>query len=219
MRILTAAVTLTLVASCGGSAAPTTTEPPTFPSIVVDRWLEALVAGDYGAAAANVEPVGASIVVAIENGFSDQELAELLESGWTEALTDSFWSSFANEFGLFSGAPLDAIGVGRHSELDVGEGTYARVGIEVDGESGWILARLSDDGVWQVDLLATLAGAFVSLVFDRVAALGDSPAASLIATKITDAALGSLEAAAVAYPDDVRLSAEIARIRSVVGSR
>ena len=207
------------LASCGGGPAPTTTAAPKFPSIVVDVWLDALAAGDYESAALHVEPVGAAIVLAIENDLSDEELAELLESGWTAELVESFWSSFREGFAVFSGTALGGLAVGRHTELAVGETTFAVVTVDVDGSDGWILTRADTAGVWRVDLLATMGGAFVPLVFDRVAMLGPGAAGDLIRRAIAGSALESLDAASLAYPEDVRLETEIARIRQLLDTQ
>lgn len=175
--------------------------------------------GDFERAASHIEPIGASFVLAIENGLSDQELAELLESGWPAELTESFWASFRSDFGLFAGSGLGDIVVGRHRDLAVGEGTFARVEVEFDGTQGWIIARADPNGAWKIDLMATLDGAFAPLVFDRVAVVGDDAAADLVVAAMSSSVLVSLDAAAVAYPEDVRLETEIARIRQVLGSR
>jgi hypothetical protein len=81
-----------------------------------------------------------------------------------------------------------------------------------------VITRLTPSGAWQVDLLATLGGAFVPLVFDRIDDIGEGPAADLIVAAVRTTALESLDAAAVAYPEDIRLETEIARIRQLVGS-
>ena len=219
VRKLAVAVVLVIVTGCGGEAkVDTTTTGPQFPSIAVDAWLEALDGRDFAAAAALVEPVGSSLVLAIENGLGDEPLAELLESGWTEDLTVSFWSSCADEFPLFAGFDLGAIAVGRHFSLSVGSGEYAVVEVGSGSDLGWVITQRASSGAWQVDLLATLGGAFVPLVFDRVDDLGEGAAADLITRSVRTSALESLDAAATAYPDDIRLETEIARIRQLVGS-
>jgi hypothetical protein len=207
-----------VLAACGGDPAPSTTSTPEFPSIVVDAWLDAIGSGDYEAASTHVEPLGASIVLAIENELSDNELAELLESGWTPELTTSFWSSFRDDFVLFSGVSVGALVVGRHTDLSVDEHPFAVVTVDVDGTDGWILTRKNAAGAWQVDLLATMGGAFVPLVFDRVAALGADTAGDVIRRSLSESAIVSLDAAAIVYPDDIRLETEIARIRRVLES-
>jgi len=217
--LLPTLVAVVLVAACGSDAAPTTTAAPAFPSVVVDVWLDALNSGDYTTAAGHVEPVGAAIVLAVENGLSDDELAELLESGGTDELAATFWASFREDFALFAGVGLEDLVVGRHCDITVDGDSFASVSVDLDGEEGWVLTRAGRDGVWQVDLLATMGGAFVPLVFDRVATLGEGTAGDLIAEAISTTALASLDAAGVAYPDDVRLETETARIRLVLSTR
>jgi hypothetical protein len=109
--------------------------------------------------------------------------------------------------------------VGRHRPLAVDEGDYAAVEVELDGVTGLIITRSDGAGAWQVDLLATLDGAFAPLVFDRVSGLGAGATADYVAERFATTALPSLEAAAVAYPDDIRLETEIARIRQVLEAR
>lgn len=219
VRRVLMATALVVTTSCGGDAATeTTTTGPQFPSVAVDAWLEALDAQDYVAAAALVEPVGSSIVLGVENGLGDEPLAELLESGWTEDLAASFWSSFADEFPLFAGFDLGDLAVGRHTPLPDVRGEYAVVEIGSGPDRGLVITRRTSSGGWQVDLLATLGGAFVPLVFDRVDDVGEGAAADLVLAAIRTSALESLDAALAAYPDDIRLETEIARIRQLVGS-
>jgi hypothetical protein len=213
------AVVLALVTGCSGDdQAKPTTIGPQFPSVAVDAWLRALDARDFDAAGALVDPVGASVVLAVENGLGDEPLAELIESGWTEDLTASFWSSFADEFPLFAGFDLGDIAVGRHFPVDEAPGDYAVVEVGSGPDLGWVITRRTSSGAWQVDLLATLGGAFVPLVFDRVDDLEEGAAADLIADVVRTSVLESLDAAAAAYPDDIRLETEIARIRQLIGS-
>jgi hypothetical protein len=213
------AIALVAGSGCGGEAPfASTTVGPQFPSVAVDAWLEALADRDFDTAAALVEPVGSSIVLAVENGLGDEPLAEMLESGWSQDLTVSFWSSFTEEFPLFAGFDLGDIAVGRHSPLSDAPGEYAVVEIGSGPDLGWVITRRTSSGAWQVDLLATLGGAFVSLVFDRVDGIGEGAAADLITRAIRTSALESLDAAAAAYPDDIRLETEIARIRRLIGS-
>lgn len=219
IRTVFVAVVLVATAGCSGDAeVPSTTAGPQFPSVAVDSWLGALDARDFGAAAALVDPVGASLVLAVENGLGDEPLAEIIESGWTEDLTASFWSSFADEFPLFAGFDLGDIAVGRHFPVADARGDYAVVEIGSGPDLGWVITRRTSRGAWQVDLLATLGGAFAPLVFDRVDNLGEGAAAGLITDAIRTSALESLDAAAAAYPDDLRLETEIVRIRQLIGS-
>ncbi len=218
MRIVLLVVVLLAAAACGNEPAATTTAPPEFPSVAVARWLDALGQDDYTGAATHVEPTGAAIVLAVENALSDDEFAELLESGWTETLATSFWSSFSQDFALFAGSGVDELVVGRHADLSTPTGTFAAVTVEVAGSEGLILTRRDAAGRWQVDLLASMGGAFVPLVFDRVVELGAGGAGDLIRSALADTALASLDAAAVAYPEDARLETEIARIRQVLGA-
>jgi hypothetical protein len=202
-----------LSVACGADPAPTTTSAAAFPPVAVDRWLDALAAADAPAAGQAVEPVGASMVLAIENDLSDDQLAGLIEAGWPEELGDRFWASFREEFGAFSDVPIGDFTVGRHTPLDVEGATFALVRIDAGGDPGQVVTRRTDTGEWTVDLLATLGGAFAPLVFQRVTQLGDGPAADLIRSRMIDTVLPGLEAAAVAFPDDARLQIEIARIR------
>ncbi len=219
LRIGAAVAVLVVAAGCGDEAAvSTTTGGPQFPSVAVDAWLDALDERDFETVATLVEPVGASIVLAVENGLGDEPLAELIESGWSDELIESFWRSFADEFPLFAGFDLSEVAVGRHVPLDDAVGDYAVVQVGSGPDSGWVVTRRAGNGAWQVDLLATLGGAFVPLVFDRVDDLGEGPAVDLIVDAIRTSALESLDAAAVAYPEDVRLVTEIARIRQLIGS-
>jgi hypothetical protein len=205
------------VVACSGEPAPTTSSPPEFPPVAVDRWLDALAGDDAAAVGRFVEPIGASIVLAIENDLSDDQLAGLIETGWPDALADRFWTSFRQEFGAFSEIPLDEFTVGRHIPLDVEGRSFAVVRIDAGGEQGRVVTRRTDTGEWTVDLLATLGGAFAPLVFQRITELGDGPAAELIRARLVDTVLPGLDAAAIAFPDDPRLPVETARIRRALG--
>lgn len=213
------AVALTVITVACGGATDETTVPsgPSFPSVAVDEWLDALVGGDAVEASARVEPIGVSLILGIENDLSDDELAELLESGWTSELQRSFWSSFSADFAVFAGGPLDELVVGRHTDLATPSGRFALVRIEQGAGGGSVVTRAAPDGTWAVDLLATLGGAFAPLLFERLTDVDPAdPAGTLILGAMRTTGLESLEAGTTADPDDARLATELERIRRLV---
>lgn len=218
LRVLLCVAIAALVAACGSDGGEEPQEStPAFPSVAVDEWLDALVDGDTAGASASVEPVGVAIVLALENDLGDDQMAELLESGLSPQLEASFWSSFAADFTVFAGGPLDEVVVGRHADLATEQGSFAVVQIERGAGRGSVVTRGSPAGGWSVDLLATLGGAFAPLLFERLADVDPASAAGrVILDAMRRSGLESLEAGAAAAPDDERLAAEVERIRRLL---
>lgn len=168
-----------VVASCGGTAEPTTTTPPSpdLASTVVSDWLAALEEGRFSDVAGLAHEKSSLIVIAAENQLSAEELEQLVEAGLPTELADEYWRSFADEFVRFSATPIGTIAVG-DSEVFVLDGrTFAGVGLSSsDGGPTTEILVTFDVGMWHIDPTATFGPSLTRLI--ESIALGAAPDSS-----------------------------------------
>jgi hypothetical protein len=218
-RFLLAAASLVfIVSSCGGSAATTTVTAPEaeFPSVVVDRWLDALVAGDFAAANAVVEPVGAAVILAVENNWTMIETAALADTGLQGDLLESYWSSFRQSFGSLSSQRLDELTVGRSTEVTVDEVAYAAVAVSTPSAETVVMTRRRSNGTWEIDMVGTIGPAFVTLLRERAALIEDDAASERLLEAYRTVIVPSLRASAQIDSSNRSLAAELARLEAVL---
>lgn len=200
-RLAAAGLVLVMAASCSSSADVTTTEPVVSngtPSEVVAGWLGALASGSTPEAR-YIDDLRLAIILAVENGFSVAETAEVVTGGLTDSLRQSWWRSFATEFAAFGGEGLSDIEIGETATYTVGTETFAAVTLMRGDPTTEIILRQSDEGEWMIDMVATvgptlvrpLRAAYVGLGGDEdamaVRAAFRSVAGSLVAARQRDA--------------------------------
>lgn len=157
------------------------------PERAVVAWFEAIDARDPAAAADTVHNGSLTLILAIENDLDEATTADYLETGVPIGVHAAYWSSFAEGFSQFASRPVSTLTVGE-SELVVGGGQqFARVPITGgQGASSVVFTRQHPDGSWEVDLVATLADGFSSLLVDRYDRLGASEDAVVIRAAFVD---------------------------------
>lgn len=184
--------------------------------MVVDRWLDALVTRDFVAANAVVEPIGAAVILAVENNWTMVETAALADTGLQGDVLESYWSSFAEGFGALSGQSLDELTVGRSVEVDVDEVTYAAVTVSTPSAESVVMARRRSDGAWEVDMVGTVGPAFVTLLRERAALIEDDTASERLLEAYRTVIVPSLRASAQIDSSNRSLAAELARLEAVL---
>jgi hypothetical protein len=147
-----------LASACSGEAA----DPMAVPPQVVANWFDAVEAGDIEAAGASVVAGSLAVVLAVENDLTSEQLAVLAADGVPADAASAYWASFRDGFSAFAGRPMSTLAVGDYNEFESEGEQYAAV--EVTGTSGavtTVFTRLGDDGMWEVDLVASLGSGFV----------------------------------------------------------
>ncbi len=157
---------LGVLGACGDDGATTTTAPPTplageaTPAAAAEAWFAAVGEGRAGDASRLVVADQLAILVAIENGLGEEDLAAMLEAGVPGDAQAQYWESFAASFAEFAGDPIENLQAGLVAEFAVDGRNFAavRVGLAPGaGSTGFVTAEAG--GRWQVDLLATVAPA------------------------------------------------------------
>jgi hypothetical protein len=215
MRATVVTLVLALIigaCSSGEEPAPTSTkasEPG--PRDVVSGWIDAVIASDAETLAELVEPGGLVILAAIENGFSEEEVAVLLDGGVPFDLIDKYWTSFRGGFADFAGVPLQSIEVGGHDEFMLGEIPFASVVITSgDGVTSVMASRRL--GEWRLDLIGSFGPAFAAQLRRMLVNLSESPAGERIRDAYRSDVVPGLLAALRRAPGNRVLGAELERM-------
>jgi hypothetical protein len=217
MRLGVGVMLATVLAACGGPPASTTTVLDVeAPPVVVREWLAGLAAADYGAVTERVEPRGAALLVGLENGYTIEQIASLMQTGWSDALSASYWASFGADFGAFSEVALADLSVGAGDDIDVGEVRYAAVAVSAGDATSFVVARADGDGGWLVDLVATIGPVFVTAMRDTAAMLGDDLSSEVVRATFDEIVIPALTAAASANPQDHTLPGDLARLQAAL---
>lgn len=194
-RTLTLVVALATVApACSGASADPSGHDS--PERAVVAWFEAIDARDPVAASDAVHNASLTLILAIENDLDEAATADYLDTGVPIEVQAAYWASFAEGFSQFASRPVSTLTVGE-SELVVGGGLqFARVPITGgQGASSVVFTRQLPGGSWQVDLVATLADGFSSLLADRYDRLGAGEDAATIRAAFVDTVAPAMWAA------------------------
>ncbi len=135
------------------------------PERAVVEWFEAIDAGDAVTASQASNPESLALILGIENDLDAETMALYLDEGVPLDVQASYWSSFSAGFSEFSSRPISTLTVGA-SELFTSEGIEF-ASVPVGGGAGGdsvVITRMTPEGAWQVDLVATLGDGFVKLL-------------------------------------------------------
>ena len=201
--LLFATLCSVVLAACGGdSGEPSGHENP---ERAVVSWFESIDDGDAPAATASVHDGSLALILAIENDLDTATTAAYLVDGIPIDVERSYWDSFADGFTEFASRPISSLTVGE-SEIFAAEGTtYARVPISSGPASqSVVFTRQGEDGSWEVDVVATLADGFSSLLADLYNRLGAGDDADTIRAAYGDVVVPAMWAAMAdgAFGDD-----------------
>lgn len=183
-----------VVTACSGSA-----DDPSglaTPEQAVVAWFEAIDAGDSSSAAAAVHDDSVALILAIENDLDTATTAGYLDAGVPPEVHAAYWASFGEGFAAFASRPISTLTVGEATPVSVEGVDYAAVTIASGPNAQSIVfVRQHEDGTWAVDIVATLADGFASLLADRYDGLDGSEAATAIRTAYADTVVPAMWAA------------------------
>lgn len=192
-----------VLAACGGDSGDSSGHEN--PERAVVSWFESIDGGDAAAATASVHDGSLALILAIENDLDTATTAAYLVDGIPIDVEQSYWDSFADGFTEFASRPVSSLTVGQ-SEVFTAEGTtYARVPISSGPASDSVVfTRQGEDGSWEVDVVATLADGFGSLLADLYDRLGVGDDADTIRDAYADVVVPAMWAAMAdgAFGDD-----------------
>lgn len=128
-----------------------------------------------------INPESLALILGIENDLDAVTMASYLDSGVPLDVQGSYWLSFSAGFSEFSSRPISTLTVGA-SEAFTSEGIdFASVPVSGGaGGSSVVITRMTPDGSWQVDLVASLGDGFVRLLSNEHSTLPDDEAGDRI---------------------------------------
>ena len=216
-----ALVMFVFVAACSSSEEPvtsTTTAAPGGPRETVAAWIDAVIASDAQALTGLVEPVGLVMLAAVENRFTNEEIAALLGEGLSMDLIDEYWTSFRRGFADFAGVPIQSIEVGGHQEFMLGEVPFASIVImSGDGVTSVMTSKRGER--WRLDLIGSFGTAFAAQLRRMLVNLPDTPAANTIRDAFRSDIVPGLLAALRRAPGNRLLSGELERMALLLEQR
>jgi hypothetical protein len=166
------------------------------PERAVVVWFEAIDNGDAAVAASSINAESLALILAIENDLEVEVLAEYLDSGVPLGVQAPYWSSFSDGFSEFSSRPVSTLTVGS-AELFTAEG-FEFASVPVSGGSGGrsvVIARMTPEGSWQVDLVASLGDGFARLLSNEYDELPSGPSGDRIRLSYATVVVPSMWAA------------------------
>ncbi len=216
VRSLIAAITFLLLAACTSADEGETPPSSLSPAETTQAWLDALSSGEYALMEQLVEPTGLAIIAAVESNLRSDELAGLLESGFTDELRAQYWSTFADSFALFRGEPIGAVAVGDEIAL-AGVAGHAAVALETDSATGSVILREMPDG-WRIDFAATVGPALIGPLGEYLGTAITGEHAAVISSAYGAAVVPGLEAALALDQDNSALVFEAEYIRQLAAA-
>lgn len=162
------------VATAACSSAPPDPVGHENPERAVVAWFEAVDGGDAITASQAINGESLALILGIENDLDTPTMAQYLDTGVPLDVQASYWSSFSDGFSEFSSRPISTLTVGA-SEFFTSEGIEF-ASIPVGGGAGAnsvVIARMTSEGMWQVDLVASLGDGFVKLLASEYDSLPD----------------------------------------------
>jgi hypothetical protein len=176
----------------------------------VVAWFDAVDAADAITASGAVNAESLALILGIENDLDPEALAEYLDNGVPLDVQASYWSSFSAGFTEFSSRPISTLTVGE-SETFTSEGIeFASVPVRGGaGNESVVITRMTSDGTWQVDLVASLGDGFTQLLTKEYGSLPNDEAGDRVRLSYTVVVVPSLWAAMTdgSFGDDFTRSA------------
>jgi hypothetical protein len=183
--IILAAFALTVTACSGADSEPAGHDTP---ERAVASWFEAIDAGDTVAASGAIHPHSLALILGTENDLPVEVTTDYLDNGVPVAVQESYWSSFAEGFSAFAARPVSTLAVGQATTFASEGVEFARVPVS-GGQAveSLVIARMRDDGTWEVDMVATLADGFAKVLLGAYADLPEGEVGDLVrdAYKVT----------------------------------
>ena len=183
-----------VAAAC--SSAPSESVGLENPERAVVAWFSAVDGGDAIAASSAINSESLALILGIENDLDPEVVADYLDTGVPLDIQAAYWSSFAAGFSEFSSRPISTLTVGE-SERFTAEGVeFASVPVSGGvGKDSVVIARMTGDGTWQVDLVASLGDGFAQLLASEYASLPGDEAGERVSLSYSTVVVPSLWAA------------------------
>ncbi len=151
------------------------------PERAVVAWFEAVDGGDAVTASKSINPESLALILGIENDLGPALMAEYLEDGVPLDVQASYWASFSAGFTEFSSRPISTLTVGESLRFTAEGVEFASVPVGSGGSSqSVVITRMTADGLWQVDLVASLGDGFAQLLASEYDSLPDDEAGERI---------------------------------------
>ncbi|RLE15859.1 MAG: hypothetical protein DRJ28_03005 [Actinobacteria bacterium] len=162
-KVLPLVLVAVVAAAC--SSAPVEPDGHENPERAVVAWFEAIDNDDAEGASSATHAETLALILGIENDLDAAAIAAYLDDGVPMETQASYWASFAAGFVEFASRPISTLTVGE-SERFTSEGVeFASVPISGGPGSGSVvIARMRADGLWEVDLVASLGDGFAQLL-------------------------------------------------------
>jgi len=193
MTLIALAVSLITAACSSDGAEPIRHETP---EQAVVSWFDAIDSGDVEAASASIDHSSLALILGIENALPVESTAAYLTEGVPVGVQTSYWESFAEGFREFASRPISTLTVGQASIFESEGEQFGAVPISTGSTSdSVVMARMRDDGSWEVDMVATLGDGFVTLLQSAFDSLPEGENGDAVRTAYSDSVVPSMWAA------------------------
>jgi hypothetical protein len=194
-RILALAAAVALIAVACSSSETTPTGHDT-PERAVVAWFEAIDAGDATTASESIHPDSLALILGIENALPVDVTAQYLTDGVPLELQVGYWRSFAEGFADFASRPVSTLTFGKATPFTSEGIEFASVPISSGpATESVVIARMREDGSWEVDMVASLGDGFANLLLAAFENLPEGTDADIVRAAFNDTVVPSLWAA------------------------
>lgn len=191
------------------------------PEAAVVAWFESIDADRPEISSMVTYDQSLALVLGIENGLDASAVADYLNNGVPLEVQTGYWSSFADGFIEFASRPVSTLSVGESASFSSEGVNFATVPVSSGGgQSSVVITRMTDEGTWVVDMVASLGDGFVQLLARSHAALPAGEDGDRVRLAYREAVVPALWAAMASetFDDDFNRSA-LALIESVSRGR
>jgi len=165
--VLKKVLPLLILAVVAAACSSASQEPAGYenPERAVVTLFEAIDSGDTATASQATNPESLVLILGIENDLDAATMAEYLNEGVPLDVQAAYWSSFSAGFIEFSSRPISTLTVGESEPFTSDGVEFASVPVSGGaGGTSVVITRMTPEGAWQVDLVASLGDGFVNLL-------------------------------------------------------
>lgn len=193
MILISVSVSLVATACTSDDSTPVLYDTP---EQAVVSWFEAIDSGDVEAASASIDHSSLALILGIENALPVESTVAYLSEGVPVGAQVSYWESFAEGFREFASRPISTLTIGQADIFESEGEQFAAVPISAGPASdSVVMARMRDDGSWEVDMVATLGDGFVTLLQSAFDNLPEGENGDAVRTAYADTVVPSMWAA------------------------
>lgn len=186
---------IALIAS-GCSSSPSDEPGHENPEAAVVAWFNAVDVGDVSAASDAIHAESLALILGVENDLDAGTIAGYLDAGVPHDMQAAYWASFSEGFVEFAQRPIATLTVGESKRFSSEGASFASV--PVGGGTATesvVITRMTSDGSWEVDLVASLGDGFAKLLASEYDGLPDNEDGDRIRQAYVDTVVPSLWAA------------------------